>query len=66
MTKVARRLQIHIDDEHEALAQNDIGKALRLSGVFHIEISRLADRLHDWAVYRKLDRPVFANYCALS
>ena len=35
MTKAAaRRLQTHIDDEHEALAQNDIGKALWLSGVF--------------------------------
>ena len=45
MTKeAARRLQTHIDDEHEALAQNDIGKALWLSGVFHIEISKLADQ----------------------
>ncbi|HBM69425.1 MAG TPA: GntR family transcriptional regulator, partial [Rhodobacteraceae bacterium] len=40
----ARRLQIHIDDEHKALAQNDIGKALWLSGVFHIEISKLANQ----------------------
>lgn len=40
----ARRLQTHIDDEHKALAQNDIGKALWLSGVFHIEISKLANQ----------------------
>jgi DNA-binding GntR family transcriptional regulator len=67
MTKEsARRLQTHIDDEHEALAQNDIGKALWLSGVFHIEISKLADQATIGRFIESLDRPVFANYCALS
>ena len=42
--QAATHLKAHIDAEHAALAQNDIGKALRLSGVFHIEISRLADQ----------------------
>ena len=42
--QAATHLKAHINAEHAALAQNDIGKALRLSGVFHIEISRLADQ----------------------
>ncbi|SIS83386.1 GntR family transcriptional regulator [Phaeovulum vinaykumarii] len=37
-------LQRHIDDEHQALAAGDPGRALHLSGVFHIEIARIADQ----------------------
>ena len=38
------RLQSHIDQEHAALAGGDAGRALRLSGQFHIEIARIADQ----------------------
>lgn len=38
------RLRAHIDDEHAALAAGDPGRALRLSGQFHIEIARIADQ----------------------
>lgn len=37
-------LEAHITAEHAALAAGDPGKALRLSGQFHIEISRIADQ----------------------
>ncbi|WP_417273248.1 GntR family transcriptional regulator [Celeribacter halophilus] len=37
-------LQNHIDEEHEALEAGDTGRALNLSGVFHIEIARIADQ----------------------
>lgn len=37
-------LKQHISDEHAALAAADRGRALRLSGLFHIEISRIADQ----------------------
>lgn len=37
-------LDAHIEAEHKALAEGEAGKALRLSGQFHIEISRLADQ----------------------
>ncbi len=37
-------LKQHISDEHAALAAADPGRALRLSGLFHIEISRIADQ----------------------
>ena len=37
-------LEAHIEAEHKALAAGEAGKALRLSGQFHIEISRLADQ----------------------
>lgn len=37
-------LQRHIDDEHAALARSDNGAALHLSGLFHIEIARIADQ----------------------
>ena len=39
-----RRLAAHIEDEHAALAAGDAGRALRLSGLFHIEIARIADQ----------------------
>ncbi|ALG91062.1 MAG: GntR family transcriptional regulator [Confluentimicrobium sp.] len=38
------RLRRHIEDEHAALAASDSGRAVRLSGLFHIEISRIADQ----------------------
>ncbi len=38
------RLQAHIDQEHQALHAGDPGRALRLSGLFHIEIARIADQ----------------------
>lgn len=38
------RLQAHIDQEHAALHAGDPGRALRLSGLFHIEIARIADQ----------------------
>lgn len=40
----AAALQSHIDAEHAALAQGDTGRALHLSGMFHIEIARIADQ----------------------
>lgn len=37
-------LQRHIDDEHAALHAGDTGRALHLSGLFHVEIARIADQ----------------------
>jgi DNA-binding GntR family transcriptional regulator len=37
-------LNRHIREEHEALARADNGAALHLSGLFHIEIARMADQ----------------------
>lgn len=37
-------LQTHIDNEHRALDLGDTGRALHLSGMFHIEIARIADQ----------------------
>jgi len=39
-----RRLRHHIEREHAAIADGEIGKALHLSGLFHIEIARIADQ----------------------
>jgi DNA-binding GntR family transcriptional regulator len=38
------RLQAHIDEEHLAIHAGDSGRALRLSGLFHVEIARIADQ----------------------
>ena len=38
------RLEEHIDQEHAALAANKAGRALKLSGLFHVEIARVADQ----------------------
>lgn len=38
------RLERHISDEHAALDAADPGRALYLSGLFHIEIARIADQ----------------------
>ena len=43
----ARDVQIlrrHIDDEHAALAEGDTGRAVYLSGEFHVAIARIADQ----------------------
>jgi len=37
-------LQAHIDAEHAAIANGDTGRAIYLSGLFHIEIARIADQ----------------------
>ncbi len=37
-------LQRHIDEEHNALAKGEPGRALYLSGRFHVEIARIADQ----------------------
>ena len=37
-------LRAHIEAEHRALDDRDIGAALRLSGLFHVEISKIADQ----------------------
>ncbi|SLN56043.1 putative HTH-type transcriptional regulator YdfH [Aquimixticola soesokkakensis] len=37
-------LQAHIDAEHAALHDGDYGRALYLSGQFHIDIARIADQ----------------------
>ncbi|WP_321365211.1 GntR family transcriptional regulator [uncultured Celeribacter sp.] len=34
----------HIESEHAALAAGETGRALHLSGLFHIEIARIADQ----------------------
>ncbi|MBC7138150.1 MAG: GntR family transcriptional regulator [Defluviimonas sp.] len=38
------RLQAHIDAEHAALAAGEVGRAVYLSGQFHIEIARIASQ----------------------
>ena len=37
-------LERHIRQEHEALAAGESGRALKLSGLFHVEIARIADQ----------------------
>ncbi len=37
-------LEKHIEQEHMALAEGKAGQALKLSGLFHIEIARIADQ----------------------
>ncbi|OCX66806.1 GntR family transcriptional regulator [Thioclava sp. SK-1] len=38
------RLQSHIDEEHAAMAAGKSGRAVHLSGLFHIEIARIAQQ----------------------
>ena len=38
-------LQQHMADEHAAVAGGDRGRALALSGLFHVEIARIADQI---------------------
>ena len=37
-------LERHIEEEHAALAAGESGRALNLSGLFHVEIARVADQ----------------------
>ncbi|PWR03601.1 GntR family transcriptional regulator [Meridianimarinicoccus roseus] len=37
-------LEAHISAEHDALAAGETGRALRLSGQFHLDIARIADQ----------------------
>lgn len=37
-------LEVHIAEEHAALAREEAGRALKLSGDFHIAIARIADQ----------------------
>ena len=37
-------LEQHIEAEHAALAQDEAGLALKLSGDFHLQIARIADQ----------------------
>lgn len=37
-------LRRHIEEEHAAMADGDAGRALYLSGLFHLEIARIADQ----------------------
>ena len=37
-------LETHIVEEHTALAAGEAGRALKLSGLFHLEIARIADQ----------------------
>lgn len=39
------RLKGHIDAEHVALLQGDLGQVVYLSGIFHIEVANIADQL---------------------
>ncbi len=38
------RLQSHIDEEHAAIRDGRPGRALHLSGLFHVEIARIAEQ----------------------
>ncbi len=42
--KDVEELQRHIDAEHEATRAGNAGRALYLSGLFHLEIARIADQ----------------------
>lgn len=47
-------LESHIEQEHMALADGKAGQALKLSGLFHIEIARIADQQTIEAFLRQL------------
>lgn len=38
------RLKTHIETEHQALLAGDLGQAVYLSGMFHVEIAEMADQ----------------------
>ncbi|KMW60836.1 Transcriptional regulator, GntR family [Candidatus Rhodobacter oscarellae] len=40
----AAALEAHIHEEHAALDAGEAGRALKLSGLFHVEIARIADQ----------------------
>lgn len=37
-------LRLHAAAEHQAMAENDFGRALRLSGLFHVKIANIANQ----------------------
>ncbi|MDP5359244.1 MAG: FCD domain-containing protein [Paracoccaceae bacterium] len=37
-------LRLHAEAEHEAMQENSSGRALRLSGLFHVKIARIANQ----------------------
>ncbi len=47
-------LEQHIEQEHAALAADEAGRALKLSGSFHIEIARISDQQTIEAFIRQL------------
>lgn len=47
-------LENHIDEEHAAIAADEAGRALNLSGLFHVEIARIADQQTIEAFIRQL------------
>ena len=47
-------LEQHIEKEHAALAAGEAGRALNLSGLFHVEIARIADQKTIEAFIRQL------------
>ncbi|MEL7150892.1 MAG: GntR family transcriptional regulator [Pseudomonadota bacterium] len=47
-------LESHIEEEHAALASGEAGRALNLSGLFHVEIARIADQATIEAFIRQL------------
>lgn len=47
-------LERHIDEEHAAIAAGQAGRALNLSGLFHVEIARIADQQTIEAFIRQL------------
>ncbi|MEM6464718.1 MAG: GntR family transcriptional regulator [Pseudomonadota bacterium] len=51
------KLETHIDAEHEALAAGDMGRALALSGRFHISIAESARH----AIYTQMVRSLIAQ-----
>ena len=49
-----KSLEKHIEQEHAALASGEAGRALKLSGLFHVEIARIADQQTIEAFIRQL------------
>lgn len=47
-------LKAHIEQEHAAVAAGEAGRALKLSGAFHVEIARIADQATIEAFIRQL------------
>lgn len=47
-------LENHIEEEHKALAAGEAGRALNLSGLFHVEIARISDQATIEAFIRQL------------
>lgn len=47
-------LERHIEAEHAALAADEAGRALKLSGQFHVDIARIADQATIEAFIRQL------------